>query len=183
MASHFNPQYLLKIIYFHADLHMNIYNCFICSDPNWKLFKCPSASEWINRLSHIHIMKHNLTFQRKELWYRKHHQSQSNFPKWKKQANKQKKAYTLIQFICCCLVAGLCQPLCDNMFYSPPGSSLRGISQARILKSVDIFVSRGSSWPGIECMSLVFPDWQADSLPLSHLESTFDLYKILEMEN
>ena len=61
-----------------------------------------------------------------------------------KQTNKQ-KAYTLIQFICCCLVAGLCLPLCDHMFHSPPGSSLHGISQARILKSIDIFFSRGSS--------------------------------------
>ena len=35
--------------------------------------------------------------------------------------------------------------LCDPMDCSPPGSSLLGISQARILELVVIFSSRGSS--------------------------------------
>ena len=33
---------------------------------------------------------------------------------------------------CCCLVSKLCPTLCDPMDYSPPGSSVHGISQARI---------------------------------------------------
>ena len=39
----------------------------------------------------------------------------------------------------------LCLNLCDPMDCSPPGSSVHGISQARILEWVAI--SRGSSWP------------------------------------
>ena len=41
----------------------------------------------------------------------------------------------------------LCQTLCDPMDYSPPGSSVHGILQARILKWVAMPSSRGSSWP------------------------------------
>ena len=36
---------------------------------------------------------------------------------------------------------------CDPMDYSSPGSSVHGISQARILEWVAISFSRGSSWP------------------------------------
>ena len=39
---------------------------------------------------------------------------------------------------------------CHPMDYSPPGSSVRGISQARILEWLAISFSRGSSWPGIK---------------------------------
>ena len=37
---------------------------------------------------------------------------------------------------CCCLVAQLCLTLCDPMDCSPPGSSVHGISQARVLQWV-----------------------------------------------
>ena len=36
---------------------------------------------------------------------------------------------------------------CGRMDCGPPGSSLRGISQARMLEWVEISSSRGSSWP------------------------------------
>ena len=45
-------------------------------------------------------------------------------------------------FPCCCLVAKSCQTLWDSMDCSPPDSSVRGISQARILDSVAISFSR-----------------------------------------
>ena len=45
------------------------------------------------------------------------------------------------------LVAQSCQTLCDSMDYSPSGSSVHGILQARILKWVAIPFSRGSSQP------------------------------------
>ena len=49
----------------------------------------------------------------------------------------------------------LCQTLCDPMDYSPPGSSVHGILQARILKWVAMPSSRGSSWPrDWTCVSL-----------------------------
>ena len=49
--------------------------------------------------------------------------------------------------------AQLCLTFCDPMDCSPPGSSVLGISQARVLEWVAISSSRGSSWPGIEPMS------------------------------
>ena len=48
---------------------------------------------------------------------------------------------------CCCLVAQSCPTLCDPMDCSPPGSSVHGISQARILEWVAISFSRRSSQP------------------------------------
>ena len=41
----------------------------------------------------------------------------------------------------------VCLALCNHMDCSPPGYTVRGISQARILECVAIFFSRGSSWP------------------------------------
>ena len=48
---------------------------------------------------------------------------------------------------CCCLAAKSCPALCHHIDCSPPGSSVLGISQARILKWVAISFSRGSSRP------------------------------------
>ena len=48
---------------------------------------------------------------------------------------------------CCCCVAQSCWLFCDPMDYSPPGSSVHGISQARILEWVAISSSRVLSWP------------------------------------
>ena len=50
--------------------------------------------------------------------------------------------------------------------YSPPGSSVHGISQAEILEWVAISFSWGSSPPEMEPAALAL---QADSLPLSPL--------------
>ena len=41
-------------------------------------------------------------------------------------------------------VAQLCPALCDSMDYSPPGSSIHGIFQARILEWVAISISTGN---------------------------------------
>ena len=46
-----------------------------------------------------------------------------------------------------CLVAKSCLTLWDPMDYSPLGSSVHGIPQARMLGWVVISSSRGSSWP------------------------------------
>ena len=67
----------------------------------------------------------------------------------------------------CCLVTRYVQLFCKPMDCSPPGSSIHGISYARILEWVAIFFSRESSQP---------TDWTWVSstgrwifLPLSHL--------------
>ena len=49
--------------------------------------------------------------------------------------------------LCVCMCELLsCVQLCDPMDCSPPGSSVHGISQAKILEWVAM-LSRGSSWP------------------------------------
>ena len=48
----------------------------------------------------------------------------------------------------CCLVAkSHGQLFCNTMDCSPPGSSVHGISQARVLECVTTSSSKGSSWP------------------------------------
>ena len=44
-------------------------------------------------------------------------------------------------------VAQSCLTLCNPVDCSPPGSSIHGILQARVLEWVAISFSRGSSWP------------------------------------
>ena len=46
---------------------------------------------------------------------------------------------------CCCLVTKSCLSFCDPVDYSPRGSSIHGILQARILEWVAMPSSRGSS--------------------------------------
>ena len=53
------------------------------------------------------------------------------------------------------LVTQLCPTLCNLMNCSPPGSSVYGILQARILEWVVIFFSRGLLDPGVEAESPV----------------------------
>ena len=58
---------------------------------------------------------------------------------------------------CSVLVARLCLTLCDPMDCSPPGSSVHGILQARILAWVAIPFSRGSyqtrDWICVSCIA------------------------------
>ena len=66
----------------------------------------------------------------------------------------------------CCLVATSHPTLCGSMDCSPPGSSVQGVSQARILE----WFALSSSW-GIfptQVLNLSLLLWQADSLPLNH---------------
>ena len=58
------------------------------------------------------------------------------------------------------LVAQSWPTVCDPMDYSPPGSSVHGILQARILEWVAMLSSRGSSQPSNQTRSLAL---QADS--------------------
>ena len=69
----------------------------------------------------------------------------------------------------CVVHAQSCVTLCNPVNCSPPGSCVHGILQARILKEVAIFFSRGPSWPGdqthISCIG------KQILLPLHHLRS------------
>ena len=49
--------------------------------------------------------------------------------------------------VCVCVCTRSCLTLYDPMDYSLPGSSVHGISQAKILEWVAISLSRGSSRP------------------------------------
>ena len=52
-----------------------------------------------------------------------------------------------IVWLCCCLVAKLCLTHCSPTDCSPPGSSVHGVFQARILERVAISFARRSSRP------------------------------------
>ena len=68
----------------------------------------------------------------------------------------------------CAKLLQSCLTLCDPVDYSPPGSSVHGLLQARILEWVAMSLSRDLPDPGIEPVSPVAPALQADSLLLSH---------------
>ena len=57
------------------------------------------------------------------------------------------------------LVAQLCPTFCNPLDYSPPGSSIDGIFQARIRECIAISFSRGSSqsrdWTHVFCVSCI----------------------------
>ena len=66
-----------------------------------------------------------------------------------------------------------CPALCNPMDYSPLGSSVHGILQARMLEQVAMSSSRGLPDPGIESVSLSLLHWQVGSLPLAPPGKTF----------
>ena len=55
------------------------------------------------------------------------------------------------------LSAQSCLPFCDCVDCSPPGSSIHGVSQARVLEWVAISFSRGSCPPRDQTASLTSP--------------------------
>ena len=61
----------------------------------------------------------------------------------------------LLIYTSCTQCAQSCLTLCDSMDCSPPGSSVHGISQARILEWVAISFSSRSSWLKDQTASLV----------------------------
>ena len=71
--------------------------------------------------------------------------------------------------VCVCVYAQLCPALCKPTDCSPPGSSVHGILQARILEWVAVSPSRRSSQPRDRTRISYLLHWQTHSLPLSHL--------------
>ena len=72
------------------------------------------------------------------------------------EGNPRRNGDTGKQIICCCLITQSHLTLCHPMDCSPPGSSVHGISQSRILEWVAISFSRFPD-PGIEPMSPASP--------------------------
>ena len=70
-----------------------------------------------------------------------------------------------------CPVAELCPALWDPMDCSPPGSSVHGILQARILECVAMLAYRSSFWPRDWTCIFRLLHWQVGSLLLSYLGS------------
>ena len=70
-------------------------------------------------------------------------------------------------YACLCVAVFSCGQLWDLMNYSPPGSSVHGILQARIWEWVAMPSSKGSSrpkdWTHISCLLY----WELGSLPLT----------------
>ena len=65
-----------------------------------------------------------------------------------------------------------CPTVFNPMNYSPPGPSVHGILQVRMLEWVAMPSSRESSQPkGSNPCLLCLLHWKDDSLPLNHLES------------
>ena len=66
-----------------------------------------------------------------------------------------------------------CLTLCNPMDCSPPGSSVHGTLQARILEWIAMPSSRGCSQPKDQTqVSLHLPHWQVSSVPLAAPEKT-----------
>ena len=72
-----------------------------------------------------------------------------------------------------CSILWSCPALCNLMDCSPPGFSIHGIYQTRILEWVAISYSRESPQPRDWTWIFFLLHWQADSLPLYHLGSPF----------
>ena len=61
--------------------------------------------------------------------------------------------------------------LWDCMDCSPPGSSVHGILQARVMEWVAISFSRGSSWTQVSCIAgRFFTNWATREAPTWHRE-------------
>ena len=88
----------------------------------------------------------------------------------------------LFIYVCACSVAQSCPTLQPHGLYSPPGSSVHGISQVRLLEWVAISSSRGIFMTqGSNAHLLHLLPWQAYSLPLSHLGSPLFIYILYHM--
>ena len=79
-------------------------------------------------------------------------------------------------FVHACMLAQLCPALCNHVNCSPPGFSVQGIFQARILGVGYHFFLQGIVLTQDSNQHLLH--WQLDSLPLSYLGSPqfFQLY-------
>ena len=91
------------------------------------------------------------------------------------------------QRTCRCSVAQSCSTLCNSMDCSWPGSSVHGVSQARILEWVSISYTRGSSqlrdWTCISCTGRwILYHWTMREIPSENCPSQIELPPLEAME-
>ena len=85
--------------------------------------------------------------------------------------NEENKALVCKMLCVCMLSRSVVSDYFDLMDCSPPGSSVHGIFQARILEWGAISFLGDPPHLGIKPFFLHLPYWQVDSLPLQHLGS------------
>ena len=107
---------------------------FYSKSPNMEL-KCPSMGKWISKMQYIHATKYYSAI-KKENQAQIYTITQINIRYILLRERKVKVLDTKLNL-----------SLCDPMDCSPPGSSVHGILQVRILEWLAIPFSRGSSWP------------------------------------
>ena len=81
--------------------------------------------------------------------------------------------------VCVCVISHFY--LCDPIDCSPPGSSIHGISRQEYWSGLPFPTPGNLPISGIKHISLCLPHWQADSLPLSHLGSLFNIQRDTEI--
>ena len=114
-------------------VYPNVHHSTVYIARTWKQPRCPSADEWI-KLWYIYTMEYYSAIKKNAF--------DSILMRWMKlEPIIQSKVNQKV------LVAKSCLTLCDPMGCSPLGSSIHGISQARILEWVAISFSRESSQP------------------------------------
>ena len=107
------------------------------SPPAPNLSQHQSLFQWVNSSHEV----------AKVLEFQLQHQSFQRNPRAAAKSIPDGASYDHLTFHYWCLVAKLCPTLCDPIDCSPPGSSVHGIHQARILERVAVSFSRGSSSP------------------------------------
>ena len=80
-------------------------------------------------------------------WIQKCNSNGRSGSSWYLQFQQKERLLRGLGMWCNCLVTKPCSTLCDPVDCSTPGSSVHGISQARILQWFAISFSRGSSQP------------------------------------
>ena len=140
----------IKYNYFLVKIKTFCFFTFKSLQPTWSLYLCQVFLLVVKRestLPPILIIKHHLwnSFSFSLLIYNT--ASVMHLLNHAKAAPFTAFLVCFTVYCCCCLVAKLCPTLWDPMDCSPPGSSVHGISQARILECIAISFSRGSSQP------------------------------------
>ena len=91
-----------------------------------------------------------------------------------------------------CSVAQSCLTLCNPMNCSPPGSSVHGIFQARILEQVAVSYSRDSFWPRdqthVFCVSCIgkqilyhWATWEAQQHGIGNISRGLEILWLLSL--